>query len=162
MGWFNWWRNERPQITSERIIGRVLRQFRLPTNEIEPGLWSVTAERRDTYQVSLYLWAEDEQIHLAAACQILVERDLIPRELTLQLLEENHRLAIGSFRLAPQEQSRRVVLGRVVDSQSFPERELLPLGETLIERMQRMVCKLYGMGLIIAGDEIPTRRTPHH
>ena len=45
------------------------------------------------------------------------------------------------------------MLGRVIDTRWFPESELPHLGETLIERLQRMVTKLYGMGLIISGPE---------
>lgn len=102
---------------------------------------------------TLHLWAVDHQIHLMVACEIVVERGLFPQELLLLLLEDNHRFEDGSFRLVPQEDSRVVVLGRIVDSRTFPEAELQPLGESLLQRMQEMVTKLYGMGLIIACSE---------
>lgn len=71
------------------------------------------------------------------------------------LLEENHRCEDGSFRLVPRDEQRLVALGRTIDTRTFPEKDMHPLGEVLIERMQRMVCKLYGMGLIISGPEQP-------
>ena len=156
MNLFQWLlgsRRERPQVETERLICRVLKSFALPTLETEPGLWSVVAERRDTYRVSLFLWAVDAKLHCMAGCEIAMERELVPRELMLQLLEENHRCEDSSFRLVTREDQRRVVLGRVIDTRWFPESELPHLGETLIERLQRMVTKLYGMGLIISGPE---------
>lgn len=143
----------RDHVRSEAIIRRVLRQFAWPTHELAPGHWSVVGERRHTYRPTLHLWAVDHQIHLMVACEIIVERGLFPQELLLLLLEDNHRFEDGSFRLVPQEDSRVVVLGRIVDSRAFLESELQPLGESLLQRMQAMVTKLYGMGLIIAGTE---------
>ena len=116
-------------------------------------MWSVAGARLDTYRVSLHLWAQDHMIHLMASSELAIERDLIPRELSLTVLEENHRCEEGSFRLVPQEENRLVVLGRVIDARSFPESQICHLGETLIEKMQRMINKLYGMGLIISGNE---------
>lgn len=156
MNLFDWFRRavRRPvQATSEAVIRRVVRSLTLPAMEIEPGLWSVTAERRNTYRVTLYLWAQEEKIHCKAACGMSIERDLIPRELLLLLLEENHRFDDGAFRLSPHGDRHTVVFGRVVDTRAVSESELRLLGETLIERMQRMVCKLYSMDLIISGPE---------
>lgn len=157
--WFNRSARQREQTKSEAVIRRVIRSFQLPTLEVESGLWSITAERRNTYQVSLFLWAQDEKICCMAGCEIAIERNLIPRELALILLEENHRGEEGSFRLVPRDEQRLVVLGRTIDTRTFPERDMHHLGEALIERMQRMVCKLYGMGLIISGPEQPERRS---
>ena len=144
---------KRDQTRSEDCIRRVLKSFRLPVVEGESGLWSVVGKRQDTYRVSLHLWAQDHMIHLMASSELAIERDLIPQELAFSLLEENHRCEEGSFRLVPQEEKRLVVLGRVIDTRSFPESQLCHLGETLIEKMQRMINKLYGMGLIISGNE---------
>lgn len=153
LGWFSRSPRERAQVKSEAMICRVLRMFSFPTLEVSPGHWSVVGERRHTYRPTLHMWAVDHQIHLMVACEIVVERGLFPQELLLLLLEDNHRFEGGSFRLVPQEDSRVVVLGRIVDSRTFPEAELQPLGESLLQRMQEMVTKLYGMGLIIAGSE---------
>jgi hypothetical protein len=75
------------------------------------------------------------------------------------VLEENHRCEDGSFRLVPREGNRLVVLGRTIDTRNFPECAMQHLGEVLIERMQRMVCKLYAMGLIISGPEPREKQT---
>ena len=160
--WFNRPSRQRAATKSEAVIRRVVQSFRGPTMEVEPGLWSVTAERRNTYQVSLFLWAQDESICCMAGCEIAIERDLIPRELALMLLEENHRFEAGSFRLVPRDEKRLVVLGRTIDTRTFPEQDMHHLGEVLIEHMQRMVCKLYGMELIISGSEQPERRSQRH
>ena len=144
---------QRDQTKSEACIRRVVKSFRLPVVEGEPGMWSVVGERHDTYRVSLHLWAQDHMIHLMAGSELVVERDLLPQELAFTLLEENHRCEEGSFRLVPQEENRLVVLGRVIDARSFPEAQMCHLGETLIEKMQRMINKLYAMGLIISGNE---------
>jgi hypothetical protein len=153
LGWFSRSPRERSQVKSEAIIRRLLRQFMLPSLVVRPGHWSVVGERRHTYRPSLHMWAEYHQIHLMVACEIIVERGLLPQELLLLLLEDNHRFEDGAFRLVPQDDSRVVVLGRIVDTRTFPEAELRPLGESLLQRMQAMVTKLYGMGLIIAGTE---------
>ena len=153
LSWFSHFSSQREQMRSEAIIRRVLRRFMLPTLEVRSGHWSVVGERRHTYRPTLHLWAEDHTIRLMVACEIVVERGLFPQELLLLLLEDNHRFEDGSFRLVPQEDSRVVVLGRIVETRTFPEAELRPLGESLLQRMQAMVTKLYGMGLIISGTE---------
>ena len=157
MNWFTSWLNRsssgRDQQRSEAIIRRMLRAFGSSVIEVGPGHWGVVGERRHTYRVTLHVWAEGRMIHLMVACEIVVERGLFPQELLLLLLEENHRFGDGSFRLVPQEDSRVVVLGRIVDTRTFHEEDLRPLGESLLQRMQAMVTKLYGMGLIIAGTE---------
>jgi hypothetical protein len=164
MNLFQWFgRSDRAsaQTKSERVIRRVVRLFDLPTMEVETGLWCVAAERRNTYRVSLFLWAKEEKLHCMAGCELSIERDFIPRELLLVLLEENHRLDSGSFRLVPRDERDLVVLGQVIDTRTIPESDLLPLGKALIERLQQMVCKLYAMDLIISGtepDEARSRR----
>lgn len=143
----------RRESKSEAIVRRVARSFPYPATEIEPGLWDILSEQRDTYQVSLFLWAEGEMICLRTACELSIERDLILREMMLLLLEENHKLPHGSFRLVPSDEKRLVVLGASLDTRHVPESKLRSVGEMAIENMQRMICKLYAMGLIISGRE---------
>jgi hypothetical protein len=149
--WFNRSVKQREQTKSEAIIRRVVRLFDLPVVESEPGLWSVVGTCRDTYRVCLFIWADERKLNFMATCQLSVERELLPRELLLTVLEENHRLEQGAFRLVPREDRRLLVLGQILDNDIFSEPKLFHLGQTLIERMQRMVCKLYGMELILDG-----------
>ncbi len=76
----------------------------------------------------------------------------------LVVLEENFFFPDGSFRLIPQNEDRILGLARTVDSRCFRDEELGPLVMLLVDRMQRMVTKLYGLGLIIEG---PDRQFQH-
>lgn len=153
----------RPQVHSEQLIARVSKSLAFPSVETQPGLWSVIAAPLDTYRVSLFLWAQERLIHLMASSEARIERDLLPRELMLLLLEENHRSHDGAFRLACQNDDRLVAFGTTVDTRFFPENELKALAETLIERMQRMVHRLHAMGLIIDGPHpIKKDQQPHY
>lgn len=158
MSLFRWFDGSHSQAKSEAIIRRVMSRMPYPMMEIERGLVSVTADRRDTYQVSLFAMVDDEKISFMAASGISVERDLIPRELILLLLEENHRYVHGSFQLVTLDENRQVVLGRTVDPRYYPEAKMKRLGESLIENMQKMVRKLYAMGVIISGPEHSGKR----
>ena len=85
------------------IVGRVARSLELPIVDSGQGVWSMAAERRNSYRVSLHIWPEETLVHSAAGSQLAIDRDYIPRELALVLLEENHRVLEGSFRLAVQD-----------------------------------------------------------
>lgn len=139
--------------STEQTVRRVAQSFGLPAMLSERGVWNIAAARRNTYRVSLHLWAMEHSISFMAASQLLIERDWLPRELLLLLLEENHRIPEGSFRLTPQGTRRYVVLGRVVNAHTFPETQMKALGESLIARMQQMITTLYARELIIAGPE---------
>jgi hypothetical protein len=158
MSLFQWFYGASSQAKSEAIIRRVMSRMPYPMIEIDRGLVSVTAERRDTYQVRLFAMVDNERISFIAASGIAIERDLIPRELVLLLLEENHRYQHGSFRLMPQDEHQQLMLGRTLDPRHYPEAKMKPLGESLIENMQKMVRKLYVMGLIINGPEHAGKR----
>lgn len=152
---------ERVQVKSEAMIRRSLASLSLPSLEIEPGLWSVVGDVRHNYRVSAHLWSEGPMIHCVASCEIIVERDLLPRDLMLVVLEENHWIEDGSYRLVPSGGDRILALGRVIDTRHFPEAELGPLAALLLHRMQVMVTKLYGLGLIIDGPAGERDHKPH-
>lgn len=161
MNLFGWWKQtprEREKANAESMIRRVLPTLTLPSLEVEPGLWSVVGDVKHKYRVVCYLWVEDAMVHCVAASEIIVERGLLPRDLMLVVLEENFFFPDGSFRLIPQNEDRILGLARTVDSRYFRVEELGPLVMLLVDRMQRIVTKLYGLGLIIEG---PDRQFQH-
>lgn len=163
MGLFQWWKRsprERVRDRAEAMIRRTLASLSLPSLEIEPQLWSVVGDVRHKYRMAEYLWPDGPMIHCVASCEIIVERDWLPRELMLVVLEENHWIEDCSFRLTPKQGDRILALGRVIDSRYFPEAELGPLVTSMLHRMQVMVTKLYGMGLIIEGPDREERPQP--
>lgn len=156
---FSWFRRWPAQSDGGAKVRRIAKRFGVPVLQSSPGIWSVTADRRNTYRVSLFLWCEENEIQLRAGCEILIERDLIPRDLAIVLLEENHEREVGSFQFVPQDSERFVVLGHSVIWRHWSDDGLLMLGRGMIERMQLMVCKLYAKGLIISGPEQPAPRS---
>lgn len=149
--WLNPQRGWKPSQT-ETAIRRILPLFSLPHAELEPGLWCVTAERRHTYQVNLFLWEKDTAICCAASSELSIERDLIPRELALVLLEENHQSETGSYSLVPADGNRLVVLAQQIDPRFVSCTQIKSMCDVLINQMQQTLCKLYAKELIISSN----------
>ena len=144
------------QSLTESFIRRSLPAIGLPFREIEPRLWVIQAPPLDTYSVTLSIWAEQNNIQLIAASELCVERDLLPRDLLLNLLE-SPRFEYGFFRLVPVDQKQLVVLSGSLNAQRCSIESLRLIGEAMIEHMQMMICRLYAMDLIIAGPHDSAR-----
>lgn len=155
MGWLNLFRRSagHDRRRNEDLIRRVLRGMRHPVVPMEDGMWVAVAPPRNTYRTSLYLWADGERIRCEATAPLFIERDLLGRELLLQLLESNTAMEPGVFRLSARGDERIVALADAVDARTTSERELRVRCERLIERYQRLIARLYAMEVIIPGPE---------
>lgn len=132
--------------TVEKIVAR----FGLPTREVEPGLWVVLTPEQYSYRTHLFLWSGESHIHCRATFDMTFGRDQIPAELALLLLVENSRSAAASFCLAPNDDDRLVVQQQDVPASDDVE-SVVAAGQAMLQRMQHLVCRLYG------SDLIPTR-----
>lgn len=153
-----WARNEqRAESAAKALAARVARAISPAALEHREGLFCVAYPRRHSYQVSLHLWTEGADLHLVAASDLVVERDWLPRELLLVLLEDQLSFPAGTYYLVPQGTARIVGLRRIVDTRTFPEAELKSLGESLAGRMQLVLTQLYARELILRRDDHETQ-----
>lgn len=137
----------------EEMIARVVRGMRYPVVPMDDGMWVAVAPPRNTYRTSLYVWADGGRIRCEATAPLFIERDLLGRELLLQLLESNTAMEPGVFRLSARGEERIVALADAIDARTTSERELRIRCERLIERYQRLIARLYAMEVIIPGPE---------
>lgn len=143
----SWWSTK----AVARKLQRIAHSFSMPAVACENGSWVVACSDRNTYRVILTIWANGTTMYLIAGSELVVDRDLLPRELAIVLLEENHGFAAGSFRLIPRGERRYVALGSIVDARTMPDSDVQAIGWALITKMQQTITKLYARELIIAG-----------
>lgn len=139
-------------------IEHVLSLLRLTVVTADEEMRFVALPLRHTYQVKLYAWPEKEsRVCLVASFDYRVDREFILRELALELLEENHALQDEAFTLIPRADHDRLIgCRRVISLENSSNAELILACTSLIERMQRMVARLYAKGLIPSGPSTIT------
>lgn len=144
---------ETPAQRSDRLIRETLRTSSLPVVDLGDGMRAVVAPPRNTYRTKVYVWPRGRFVRCQAATDMVIERDLLGREMMLQILEANGPDQPGVFWLVPDNDDRVVCLGSEVDSRETTAAELQELIGDLLARFERMVTRLYAMGLIIEGPE---------
>jgi hypothetical protein len=143
----------RPLNRTVQRIDRVLSRLGLAVIEADSEMRCVVLPPEHTYRVKLYAWPDAKaRICLVSSIDYRVDRDLILRELALDLLEENHVLVDEAFVLIPRaDQDRLIGCRRLMPAREVSDEELLNTCTVLIERMRRMVARLYAKGLIPSG-----------
>lgn len=134
-----------------QVIARLTKSLQLPATKEPEGIWTLLADARDTYRVRLTTWTRDNKLFLMSSSEACIERELLPQELKLMLLEWNGQLEHSAFRLLAFDERRVVALYRMIDLRSVPENELVAAARGVIETMQLFLCKAYAMGLLISG-----------
>lgn len=149
MHWLNSSWRKSPEATSRQLVNDLVRRLDGHVVDCGNGLVAVAAPKEYSYQVSLYLSSHDWWVDLSAAADLTFDRDLCLRETAMLLLEENCTMGFCSYRLVPCDSNRTVVLATTIDARKLKVDELVPTAKEMIERMQAMIRKLYGMGLIL-------------
>ncbi|MDP1795975.1 MAG: hypothetical protein Q8K78_00765 [Planctomycetaceae bacterium] len=141
----------RPEARSVALARRAARRMAATSRQHRPGLWVVPAPPQYGYDVTVQFLGRDRWVVCLVGADLVIERDWVPRELALRLLEENSRCAYGSFRLMEVEHGLAMVHAQLCDSRLFSAAKLADIGQTLLEQYQRMLEQLYACDLIVPG-----------
>jgi hypothetical protein len=145
-----------PPTSQVQRLAHVLGRLGPPVLEGDDTLRFVVFPVQHTYRVKLYAWPEQDHAILLASIDYRVERDLVLRELALELLEENHALKDAAFVLIPRAENERLIgCRRVLSLAQSSNSELLLAGTHLVEQMRRIVARLYAKGLLPSGPSLP-------
>jgi len=142
-----------PKARSEALLRAAMTHLPQATLYGDSGMVIVSGPPTATYRPSVYAWAEDDGVYCLATAQIVVDRDWLPHELLLQLLEENHPERPGRFWLMNWKGERMVTLAEVLPPGLLTADALARRIEALRTRFADIVQRLYALDLLITGPE---------
>ena len=134
-------------------LDQVLPMLGAPIAEVDHEMRCVVMAPKQSYRVRLYAWVVAAgKLHLMASIDYREDRDLILRELAIDLLDENHGMEDEAFVLIPKQDNDRLIgCRRVLSLHGLDNRQLLAACRSVISHMDRMVARLYLKGLIPSG-----------
>jgi hypothetical protein len=142
---------DRPERRSAALAQQAAQRMGANSRPSRPGLWVVSAPPQHGYDVTVQLLGSSGWVICLAGADLIIDREWVPRELAVRLLEENSRCAYGSFRLMDVDRGLALVHAQVCDSSIFTAAQIADIGQTLLEQYQQMLTQLYACDLILTG-----------
>lgn len=139
------------QARSTALAQGAARRMRYPSQKQRPGLWVVRAPPKCGYDISVQFLGREWWVLCLVGADVVIDRDWVPRELALRLLEANSRYAYGSFRLMNVDRGLALVHAQLFDSRLFSAAKLADIGQTLLDQYQQMLVQLYACDQILPG-----------
>lgn len=127
------------------------RRMRHPSQKQRPGLWVVRAPPKCGYDITVQFLGREWWVLCLVGADLVIDRDWVPRELALRLLEANSRCAYGSFRLMNVDRGLALVHAQLFDSRLFSAAKLADIGQTMLDQYQQTLVQLYACDLILPG-----------
>ena len=117
------------------------------------GVWVVPGAVQATYRPLAVLWPEAGGVDCVVTANIVFDRDFLPRELLLQILEANRAELPGRFWLMPWKGQRMVTLADFIPTGTVTGPELARRIDQLLKRYGDVVQRLYALDLLLEGPE---------
>jgi len=142
-----------PKRAAEQLLRSAVAKLPRAEHVGEAGVWVVPGATQATYRPLAVLWPEEGGVDCVITANIVFDRDFLPRELLLQLLEANRADLPGRFWLMPWKGQRMVTLADFIPTGTVTGPELARRIERLNKRFGEVVQQLYALDLVLEGPE---------